>query len=190
MFWIDYSSILLHVGTNSGNLATFKLLPDAAGRYNVQFVGNVKLADWVVRIAPIRADSGNSACATQSAVNGLRDGFKTNGVLLTVTHSEARLFKPASSKGAHKAWDNYLCDSAAMVKYQNIGWVLLGLFGDGCAKAFSVPGLKEIGSMKIDEGLDVRNFGKAHITATGSVLGWTGPSQMALVSAIGSGWSV
>lgn len=36
-----YSSILLHVGTNVGRLATFKILPDPSGRYAVQYAGAV-----------------------------------------------------------------------------------------------------------------------------------------------------
>jgi hypothetical protein len=183
----EHSSILLHAGTNLGRVVTFKLLPEQSGRYYVQYVGSTSLSDWIIQIQPIRADTGKPAYATQNAVSGLRDGVKVNGVILAVSHSEARLFKPASSKGAHKSWDEFLCDSAAVVRYQEIGWALLGLFGDGRARLYSLPGLRELGAIRVDEVLDVKMFDKACITVTGDIMGWTGPSEVALINIFGSG---
>ncbi|KAF2084580.1 hypothetical protein K490DRAFT_59546 [Saccharata proteae CBS 121410] len=183
----DYSSILLHVGTNLGHLATFKLLPNPSGRYTVEFAGALKLDDRVVRIVPISADSGRSAFATQSAVANLRDGFKVNGVVVAVTASGARIFKPATNKGAHKSWDEFLCDAANVARYEDQGYALVGLFGDGFARAYSIPALKELGAVKVSHILDVRRFPEAVITNSGDVLGWVGPAEMALVNIWGTG---
>ncbi|KAK5240458.1 Lethal(2) giant larvae sro7, partial [Cryomyces antarcticus] len=111
----DYSSILLHVGTNLGHLATFKILPEANGRYNVQSVGSMSLDDRVIYIAPLNADSGRPAYASQTAVGNLRNSVKVNGVLVAVTPTGARIFKPATTKGAHKTWDTAACEAAAVV---------------------------------------------------------------------------
>jgi syntaxin-binding protein 5 len=183
----DYSSVLLHVGTNMGHLATFKIVPDPSGRFTVQLAGVIKLSDWVVHIAPMRIETGAPAYASQTAMSGLQDGFKVNGVLLTVTHSEVRIFKPASSKGAHKEWDDFLCDSAAVARYGDMGWVLLALCGDGCVRTYSIPALKEIGAIRVSEILDVKSFGKAMITQTGQIFGWKGPAEMAMVTVFGTG---
>ena len=64
----DYSSILLHIGTNIGHLATLKIIPDPSGRYAVQFAGFVKLDNRVMYIAPLNADNGNPAKASQNAM--------------------------------------------------------------------------------------------------------------------------
>lgn len=183
----EFSSALLHVGTNLGHLATFKMLPDANGRHKAEFVGAVKLDDKVVRIAPISADSGAPALATQRAFAGLRDGSKVNGVLVAATQSGARIFKPATSKGASKSWDEFLCDNAAVTRYEDQGYALVGLFGDGCARAYSIPALKEIGSAKISHVLDVRRFADAIITPSGDILGWVGPAELALINVWGLG---
>ncbi|KAF2278310.1 uncharacterized protein EI97DRAFT_373006 [Westerdykella ornata] len=183
----DYSSILLHVGTNLGRLATFKILPDQSGRHSVSFAGAVSLDDRVISICPLHADSGQPAYASGTAVAGLRDGVRVNGVLLAVTASGARLFKPATNKGAHKTWDEFLCDSATVVRYQDLGYALLGLFGDGHARAYSLPALKEIGSVKVDHILDIRRFPEAVITSTGDIFGWKGPAEMALLNVFGTG---
>ncbi|KAF2129867.1 hypothetical protein P153DRAFT_366368 [Dothidotthia symphoricarpi CBS 119687] len=183
----DYSSILLHVGTNLGNLATFKLVPEAGGRYAAHFAGACSLDDRIINICPMYAETGRPAYASQAAVAGLRTGSKINGVLLAVTTSGVRLFRPATNKGAHKTWDQFLCDSAAVVRYEDLGYALLGLYGDGCARAYSLPAFKEIGSVKVSDVLDVRRFSDAVITSTGDILGWKGPAEMVLINVFGTG---
>ena len=183
----DFSSILVHVGTNLGHLATFKLVPESNGRYTASFAGVSVLDDRIVKICPMHADSGRPAYASQSTVSGLRNGSRVNGVLLAVTASGARLFRPATNKGAHKTWDQFLCDSAAVVRYEDLGYALLGLYGDGCARAYSIPALKEIGSVKVNDVLDIRRFADAVITSTGDILGWKGPAEMALINIFGTG---
>jgi syntaxin-binding protein 5 len=183
----DYSSILLHVGTNLGHLATFKLLPESSGRYSVKPAGVCSLDDKIISICPMHADSGRPAYASQSAVASLRTGAKLNGVLLAITASGARLFRPATNKGAHKTFDQFLCDAARVVRYENSGYALLGLFGDGCARAYSLPAMKEIGSVKVSDVLDVRRFSEAVITSTGDILGWKGPAEMAVINVFGTG---
>ncbi|KAF2177934.1 hypothetical protein K469DRAFT_676653 [Zopfia rhizophila CBS 207.26] len=183
----DYSSILLHVGTNLGHLATFKLLPESSGGYSVSFAGVCSLDDRVINICPIHAETGRPAYASQSAVSGLRSGAKVNGVLLAVTHSGARIFRPATNKGAHKTWDEFLCDAATIVRYEDLGYALLGLYGDGCARGYSIPALKDIGAVKVDDVLDRRRFGEAMITSTGDIFGWKGPAEMTLINVFGAG---
>jgi syntaxin-binding protein 5 len=186
-FFPGYSSICCFVGTNRGNFATFKLLPAADGTYIVTFAGAIALDDKVISINPIDADRGDYALATPNAVGGLRNGVKINGVVIAVTPAGCRLFKPATSKGAHKSWDDYLCDSAAVVKTEGRGHSLVGLFGDGNARAFSIPALKELGSSRIGHLVDMRRLSESCVSATGSIMSWTGPSEVGMLNAWGSG---
>ncbi|KAF2197558.1 hypothetical protein GQ43DRAFT_200417 [Delitschia confertaspora ATCC 74209] len=182
----DYSSILLHVGTNLGHIATFKLLPYGNG-YSVNFVGVCSLEDRIIHISPIRVESGRPAYASQSAVSGLRGGSRINGVLVAVTRSGVRVFKPATLKGAHKTWDGFICDAAAVVSHEDLGHALVGLSGDGYVRAYSLPALKEITSIKVSDFLDTRRLGEATITITGDILGWTGPAELAFINVFGTG---
>ena len=182
----DYSSILLFVGTNLGRLATFKLLPESTGGYAVKLVGTCTLDDKIVSLSPINTDSGDLAAATQDVVASLRSGARINGVILAVTVTGARIFKPASAKGANKSWDQFLCYKAALVKFEAYTYALVGLFGDGCAKAYSVPGLKEIASTNVTHILDVQRLSEAIITPTGFIFGWTGPSEIAVLNVWGT----
>lgn len=184
---LDYSSICCFVGTNRGNLATFKILPSNTGTYSVSFVGSTSLEDSVIGIYPINADSGENALATQNAVSGLRNGAKVNGVVVAVTSSDCRIFKPATNKGASKTWGDFLCDSAGFVKTEGRGYSLVGLFGDSNVRAYSIPALKEIGCTNVSNILDVRRFSEAVISPSGDIIGWTGPSEVAIISVWGAG---
>lgn len=145
------------------------------------------LDDRIVSISPINADSGELAEATQAIVGSLRNGIRINGVLLVVTESGARIFKPAASRGAHKTWDQCICYSAAVVRFEAHTYCLVGLFGDGSAKAYSIPGLKEIASTRVDDILDVQRFSETIVAPTGFLFGWTGPSEIAVLNVWGTG---
>lgn len=185
--FLDYSSICCFVGTNRGNVITFKILPASNGTYEAAFVGSSVVEDKVIRVIPIDAESGGLALATPGAVGGLRSGTKTNGVVIAVTASGCRIFKPPTSKGAHKAWDDCLCDSAAVVKTEGRGYSLVGLFGDGNARAFSIPALRDIGCTKINHIADMRRLSEACITPTGNIMTWVGPSEVGLFNVWGGG---
>ncbi|KAK2738959.1 hypothetical protein FQN57_006753 [Myotisia sp. PD_48] len=182
----DYSSIVCFVGTNRGHLATFKILPSSNTTYSAEFVGSHALDDRVISICPIDAETGSPATATQDAVSKLRNSYKVNGVVVAVTPSGCRIFKPATSKGAHKSWDDFLCDSATVVKSIQ-GYSLVGLFGDGKARAYSIPALKEIDSASIDKTIDTRRFAETRISPSGDIFGWVGPSEVAMFNVWGVG---
>ena len=184
----DYSSICLFVGTSRGRVATFKILPSPTGRYSGQFAGLTDIShDKVVSLFPIEARSGVAAYASGQAVAGLQQGRRVDGVLVATTMSSAHIFKPAHSKGASKTFDNGLCDSATVVTYDGRGHALVGLFGDGTVRAYSIPGLKEISNQRMNHVLDTKRFPEAVITPTGDILGWTGPSEIAMFNIFGSG---
>ncbi|KAL8635851.1 MAG: hypothetical protein Q9228_006697 [Teloschistes exilis] len=183
----EYSGILLFIGTNLGRLATFKLLPESHGGYSVRFVGSTALDDKIIKIAPLDAETGDAAEASQTAVGGLRDGLRVNGALLVVTVSGVKVFRPPAAKGASKTWDDVFCDTAAVVRYQAAGYALLGLFGDGSARIFSIPALKHMATTKVGHVLDVRRFAEAVITPPGDIIGWTGPSEVVMLNVWGTG---
>ncbi|KAL8971806.1 MAG: hypothetical protein Q9183_000882 [Haloplaca sp. 2 TL-2023] len=178
----EYSSILLFVGTNLGRLATFKLLPESSGGYSVKLAGSNSLDNQIITIAPLDSELGDPATASQSAVAGLRNGLKINGVVLVVTTTHAKIFRPPAARGAQKNWDDVFCDSAAVVRYQAAAYALLCLFGDGSARIYSIPALKLIAGTSVGHILDVRRFAEAIITPTGDIVGWTGPSEVAMLN--------
>ena len=78
----------------------------------------------------MNADTGGPADASQSVFAELRNGVNVNGVVLAVSNSDARMYKPAAAKGAHKSWDDFVCHAASVVHFGAHGYVLVGLFGE------------------------------------------------------------
>ena len=78
----SYSSIACFVGTNIGKVATFKILPQQSGGYTAQYAGVTALADKIVSITPIVANTGKLASATGATVAALRTGQQTQGSLV------------------------------------------------------------------------------------------------------------
>ena len=184
----DYSSICLFVGTSKGKIATFKILPSQSGRYSGQFAGVAHISDdKVVNISPIDSQTGQPAYASGVAVGGLAQGRRIDGVVVATTASSAHIFKPSHSRGASKSFDNGFCDSARVAQYENRGYALIGLFGDGTVRAFSLPGLKELGGQRVNHVLDTQRLSQAIVTPTGDLFGWTGPSEVAILNAFGTG---
>lgn len=102
-----------------------------------------------------------------------------------MTQTEIRVFKPAGAKGASKSFDDILCDAANVTEFELHGFAIVGVFGDRTTRAFSIPGLKEIGKAQLPM-LDSSRSTAAVVTQTGDVFGWTGPSEIAVLSVWGT----
>ncbi|PKS13028.1 hypothetical protein jhhlp_000369 [Lomentospora prolificans] len=181
----NYSSIACFVGTNTGKVITFKLLPSGEG-YTVKFAGVMDFGDPIVALCPIVADTGKPAAATGPVVAGLRSGQQVNGVLVVVTRTEIRIFKPATAKGASKSFDDILCDAAAVTELDYRGTVIVGVFGDGSTRAFTIPALKEIAKAPLSN-IDSTRRSATIVTENGYIFGWNGPSELALFHVWGLG---
>lgn len=137
-------------------------------------------------IALVNSETGAGAYTSQSAVSGLRQGIKVNGVIVALSPVEARIFRPASAKGTHKTWDNILYRNAAIVDFQERDHALVGIFGDGSARAFSLPALKEIAVARLSTEIDMSRLSETLVTSSGDIIAWTGPSELATFHVWGS----
>jgi len=63
---------------------------------------------------------------------------------------------------------------------------LVGMFGDRRTRAFSLPGLRELGSASLPM-IDGTRISNSVVTEDGEVLCWTGPSELAVLQVWGSG---
>ncbi|KAI1809182.1 lethal giant larvae like, C-terminal-domain-containing protein [Poronia punctata] len=183
-----YSSICCFVGTNGGKLITLKLLPSGTN-FKAELAGVVNLGGQVISICPIVTDTGKPAAATGHTVAGLREGKHVNGLLVVVTQTEIRIFRPATSKGASKSFGDYYCTAAAITEFELHGMALVGVFGDGKTRAFSLPGLKELGSASLPK-TDGSRLSDSVVTEDGEVVCWTGPSELAVLQVWGTGKEV
>ncbi|KAL6413880.1 hypothetical protein AUP68_03411 [Ilyonectria robusta] len=170
-----YSSICCFVGTSLGKVITFKLLPGNNGAYSAQVAGFVAFDSKVISLSPIDADTGKPAAATGQIVAGLREGHQVNGVLVA-----------ANAKGASKEFDDILCDAASVAELELQGFAVVATFGDRTARAFSIPGLKEIGKADLPM-IDSSRSTASVVTQTGDIFAWSGPSELAVIHVWGTG---
>ncbi|KAI0150620.1 lethal giant larvae like, C-terminal-domain-containing protein [Xylariaceae sp. FL1272] len=180
-----YSSICCFIGTLTGKLVTLKLLPSGSS-FQAQVAGVSHLDDQIVSISPIVADTGKPASATGHTVAGLREGMNVNGSLVVVTQSEIRIFKPATAKGASKSFGESPCGAASVTEFELHGMALVGVFGDRTTRAFSLPGLKELGTASLPM-MDVTRVADSLVTEHGEVFCWTSPSEFAVLQVWGTG---
>ncbi|CCU74158.1 SNARE-dependent exocytosis protein (Sro7) [Blumeria hordei DH14] len=177
----NYSSICCFVGTYLGKILTFKILPGSGTPYTAEFVGVSSLSDKIISIIPIISNSGQLAKATADTVRALRLGQQTDAVIVAVSQTEIRIFRPTTSKGASKTLDSHFCEAAQIVAFENQRFILTCIFGDASLRAFSLPGLKEVNSAKISE-LEASLLSSAKIGSSGRVYGWTGPSEISILN--------
>lgn len=97
-----------------------------------------------------------------------------------MTQTEVRIFKPAVAKGASKSFDDAFCDAAAVTEFELHGFAVVGVFGDRTARAYSLPGLKELGRAPLPM-LDASRTTASIVAQTGDIFGWTGPSELAIL---------
>jgi syntaxin-binding protein 5 len=138
----------------------------------------------------MHVETGHPALATQAAVAGLRGGTRVNGTLLVATRNGARMFKPpVLGKGTARSWgDRTVCQTAGVAMCEESGgYALVVLGSEGFASAYSIPALKEIGSVRVGKYVDPVRLKDAVVSPSGDIMGWTGPAEASLINVFGKG---
>jgi syntaxin-binding protein 5 len=73
-----------------------------------------------------------------------------------------------------------------MTHFELHGYALVGIFGDGSTRAYSIPGLKELGVASLPM-LDKPRISSTIVTPSGDIFGWTSPSEVAMLNVWGTG---
>lgn len=96
------------------------------------------------------------------------------------------MFRPGNSKGASRDFEGLSCHAASVAELELQGFAVVGLFEDRTARAFSIPGLKDLGKAELSM-VDSTKSKSAIVTQTGDIFAWTGPSEMTVVHVWGNG---
>lgn len=135
-----------------GHIATFKILPEGA-KFKASFAGAFVFDEAPIKLLPVNADNGEMAYATPNAVGGLREGQQVNGMLVCVGKTNARVIRPTNHKMTHRTWDD-TCMAASIVEEEDKGIILACMMNTGKIRAWSLPHLKEIGSLDLSSTFD------------------------------------
>lgn len=204
----EYSSICLHVGTTRKNVVTFEVIPQGT-QYIVNSAGLHVLDDPALTLIPVNADTGAVATASQEAIAGLQQGTFVNGILVCVSKEGARVMLPADDKLTSRDWqqlresmkegfkdamtlrsdnkDDMECVSAGVVEVPDKGVVLACVMSTRKIMVYSLPALKDIGSIDIPDSIPDSRLSECQITREGFFTAPTGQTEIGLFNMLGSG---
>jgi len=67
-----------------------------------------------------------------------------------------------------------------VTEFELQGFAIVGVFGDRTTRAYSIPGLKELGRAPLPM-LEASRSTSSIVAKTGDIFGWTGPSELAIL---------
>ncbi|KAA8913927.1 lethal giant larvae like, C-terminal-domain-containing protein [Sphaerosporella brunnea] len=169
---------------------SYRILLHRPLRFTCIFVGSNHVSDTsIISLTPLNSDSGRRTWASPQAVANLREGIKTPGVIVAVSTTETKIFKPPTTRGASKSWgDEATATAAAVCELENYGICLSVLTSAGLLQNYSLPGLKLIGDpISLRHVFDTARIDHAKVLESGHVLGFTAEHECALVYQWGTG---
>lgn len=188
-----YSSILLLCGSDAGELITFKILPDAGGRFGVRFMDSRQTNDQgpILHIDSFSKLTGRGCSAIVPQMQDLSNGVAIPGYVVVSGAKDIRVVKLGKSTESHKSFKYPLATSAlCFIPHVNekgevkLATVLVALFMDGEIKVLSVPDMKDVASMRVPVPFQARLAKESSILRNGDILIRTNQYQASLLSIV------
>ncbi|QLQ79066.1 hypothetical protein HG537_0B04140 [Torulaspora globosa] len=188
-----YSSILLLCGTNMGELITFKILPEAAGRFGVHYVETKKTNGEcpILNIDSYSKATGRSCQATIAQMQDLKNGVVHSGIVIVSSSTDVRSLKVGKSLESRKSFKTPIAASSlSFIPYVEtegevkIATVSVNLLASGEIVILSVPDFKEISSVRVPVALRSQFLSGSSILRNGDLIVRTNQSQASLLSIV------
>lgn len=189
-----YSSILLFAGTDKGECFTFKILPEASGRFSAQMIDVVQTNEGLITsVIPYRQETGTPAIATFDLFHQLADGLMLQGAVLLASTTDLRILIPGKAKSSHKVFNkNALAASLSIIATKVVSSKPYAscvpvFFDNSTVKVLSLPELKEISTLSLPFSPDPSFARFSSVLPSGDILVRLSQSQAALVQICGTG---
>lgn len=188
-----YSSILLLCGTNSGELLTFKVLPEAGGRFGVQFVESQRTNNEgaILSIDSFSKVTNRSCQAAVPQMTDLKNGVAIPGLVIVSGTNDIRLLKIGRSLESRKSFKYPISASAlAFIPYVNssrvveVASVSVNLLANGEIVVLSVQDLKEVATLGLPVATQSRFLKDSSVLRNGDIIVRTGMFQASLISIV------
>lgn len=188
-----YSSILLYAGTDKGELYTYKILPEASGRFSAMLIDVVNSTDTgVIDIMPYKMENGTPAIATHDQLMKLSDGLIIEGAVIVSGQKDIRIIIPGKAKSSHKLFNAYVLAAGLSVvttktTYKTYASAVPVLLSNNTIKILSLPELKDITSFTLPFPLEPRFSHFSTVLPSGEILIRMTESRAAVVNISGTG---
>ncbi|QLL31553.1 hypothetical protein HG536_0B04170 [Torulaspora globosa] len=188
-----YSSILLLCGTSMGELITFKILPEAGGRFGVHYMETKKtnVESPILNIDSYSKTTGHSCQATIAQMQDLKNGVVHNGVVIVSSSNDVRSLKVGKSLESRKTFKSPVAASSlSFIPYVEaegevkVATVSVNLLASGDIAILSVPDFKEISSLRVPIASRSQFLSGSSILRNGDLIVRTNQSQASLLSIV------
>ncbi len=186
-----YTSVILLVGTNTGDVGTFKILRHGTtGAIRIKLAGYISVGSRPIKdLIPYDIDTGVSTIATRRVMEKLPGTLVIHGAVITTTKTEIRIFKPYKSKSTNRDFSGDLSIFACglSVLKDKLGAVLVSLTSTSHLKIQTIPELRTIINLPLPFIIDSRYAKDSSIMSNGDVVIRKNETEMALVNIRGHG---
>lgn len=183
-----YSSIVFTVGSSTGNVYTFRVIPNSNGGYSVQFDSSTAATETAIKsVIPINMVTGTSAVATMEEMNRLSQGILISGGLIVVSENEIRILRQPKGKLTHRT-DLPSIAATGISSMREGDALVLTCITKNCETAYyAIPSLREITKIPFPFHANPAYIFNSLIMANGDALIQQDRHSAALISIWGRG---
>lgn len=165
-----FSSIVLSVGTSTGTLQTFRVMPMADGRYSVDYVGIAEAGNSPIKeIVSFNSETGMSCSATASVMDRLPMGVRIDGAVVTISKTDIRVFRSPKVRLASRSSTSPIATGGISFLNKE-GSTCLVTVTDNCETVvYSLPALIDISKQVLPVAASREFIGDSLVFSNGDV---------------------
>ncbi|ODQ64673.1 hypothetical protein NADFUDRAFT_52302 [Nadsonia fulvescens var. elongata DSM 6958] len=151
----SFSSLLMLVGTDRGNVHTYRIMPVSNGKFQVAFYSKMNAVGTSIEsLMSINIDSGLSAAATIADMTNLAQGVLTIGYTVVMSKIEVAIVRPPKGKVAHRKLPASLASSGLAFGGQKKSTALVCVLDTAEVAVMRIPSLRISKELKIDHNIE------------------------------------
>lgn len=190
-----YSSIVMLVGTNLGDLNFFKLLPLSNGRFEVKYIDSMEANDsLILEIIGLNSDNGIQTFAKLSDMPRLSKGEIIPSLIITRSARDIRVMKSNKSKLSHRSFEGIATGGISLVRARSndvkFSVVYSVLQKNSEIKILSLPSLSEFNSLRLPFQMDPTLSTQSVVLPSGDIVVRKNETEGGLVNIVGTGLDV
>ncbi|ODV97539.1 hypothetical protein PACTADRAFT_47442 [Pachysolen tannophilus NRRL Y-2460] len=187
-----YSSIVMTIGTNIGDLMFFKILPYGNGRFTVNFVDALDgvNSDSIKEIIGLDPISGNPTTARMQDMQKLSTGVIIQSLIITRSSKDMRVIKSNKTKLSYKVFNSVVGTGGISMIYneqKKYSTVYSVVTNSNEIKVLSIPSLAEFNTLVLPYSINPQYSYQSVVLPSGDVVVRIDQTEAGLVNIAGKG---